>query len=62
MNIGKSVVVSSFVGLILYTSIIAPVAEEVVCRGLLMTSLSKVKRYYLDVLVSATIFGAMHVL
>lgn len=54
--------ISYFVTRILYTSIIAPVSEEVVCRGLLMTSLSKVKRYYLDVLVSAAIFGAMHVL
>ena len=39
---------SYFVTRILYTSIIAPVSEEVVCRGFLMTSLSKVKRYYLD--------------
>ncbi|HGI6081209.1 TPA: lysostaphin resistance A-like protein, partial [Streptococcus pneumoniae] len=54
--------ISYFVTRILYTSIIAPVSEEVVCRGLLMTSLSKVNRYYLDVLVSAAIFGAMHVL
>ena len=53
---------SYFVTRILYTSIIAPVSEEVVCRGFLMTSLSKFKRYYLDVLVSAAIFGAMHVL
>lgn len=53
--------ISYFVTRILYTSIIAPVSEEVVCRGLLMTSLSKVKRYYLDVLVSSAIFGAMHV-
>lgn len=54
--------ISYFVTRILYTSIIAPVSEEVVCRGFLMTSLSKVKRCYLDVLVSAAIFGAMHVL
>ncbi|CAG6163083.1 putative metal-dependent membrane protease [Streptococcus pneumoniae] len=54
--------ISYFVTRILYTSIIAPVSEEVVCRGLLMTSLSKVKRYYLDVLFPAAIFGAMHVL
>lgn len=54
--------ISYFITRILYTSIIAPVAEEVVCRGFLMTSLSKVKRYYLDVLVSAAIFGTMHVL
>ncbi|CAG6031094.1 putative metal-dependent membrane protease [Streptococcus pneumoniae] len=54
--------ISYFVTRILYTSIIAPVSEEVVCRGLLMTSLSKVKRYYLDVLVPPAIFGAMHVL
>ena len=47
---------------VLYGSLIAPITEEIVCRGFLMTSLSKVKSYYLDVLVSAAIFGAMHVL
>ena len=47
---------------VLYGSLIAPVAEEVVCRGFVMTSLSKFKNYYIDVLVSAVIFGAMHVL
>ena len=46
----------------IYGSLIAPVAEEVVCRGFVMTSLSKFKNYYIDVLVSAATFGAMHVL
>ena len=54
--------ISYFITRILYTSIIAPVGEEVVCRGFVMTSLSKFKNYYIDVLVSAAIFGAMHVL
>ena len=53
---------SYFITRIVYTCIIAPVAEEVVCRGFVMTSLSKFKNYYIDVLVSAAIFGAMHVL
>ena len=47
---------------VLYGSLIAPITEEIVCRGFLMTSLSKFKNYYIDVLVSAAIFGAMHVL
>ena len=54
--------ISYFITRIVYTCIIAPVAEEVVCRGFVMTSLSKFKNYYIDVLVSAAIFGAMHVL
>jgi len=54
--------ISYFITRVLYGSLIAPVAEEVVCRGFLMTSLSKFKNYYIDVLVSAAIFGAMHVL
>ena len=54
--------ISYFITRIVYTCIIAPVAEEIVCRGFLMTSLSKFKNYYIDVLVSAAIFGAMHVL
>ncbi len=54
--------ISYFITRVLYGSIIAPVAEEIMCRGFLMTSLSKFKNYYIDVLVSAAIFGAMHVL
>lgn len=54
--------ISYFITRVLYGSLIAPVAEEVVCRGFLMTSLSQFKNYYIDVLVSAVIFGAMHVL
>ena len=53
---------SYIIARVLYGSLIAPITEEIVCRGFLMTSLSKVKSYYLDVLVSAAIFGAMHVL
>ena len=54
--------ISYFITRVLYGSLIAPVAEEIVCRGFLMTSLSKFKNFYIDVLVSAAIFGAMHVL
>lgn len=54
--------ISYFITRVLYGSFIAPIAEEIVCRGFLMTSLSKFKNYYIDVLVSAAIFGAMHVL
>ena len=54
--------VSYIITRVLYGSLIAPITEEIVCRGFLMTSLSKFKNYYIDVLVSAAIFGAMHVL
>ena len=53
---------SYIIARVLYGSFIAPITEEIVCRGFLMTSLSKFKNYYIDVLVSAAIFGAMHVL
>lgn len=54
--------ISYFITRVLYGSLIAPITEEIMCRGFLMTSLSKFKNYYIDVLVSAAIFGAMHVL
>ena len=36
--------ISYFITRVLYGSLIAPVAEEIVCRGFLMTSLSKFKK------------------
>lgn len=33
-----------------------------VFRGLLMTALSQLKKYYIDVIVSSTLFGLIHVL
>ena len=54
--------ISYFVMRILYGSLIAPIVEELVFRGLLMTALSKFKNYYLDVVVSSTLFSLIHVL
>ena len=54
--------ISYFVMRILYGSLIAPIVEELVFRGLLMTALSKFKKYYLDVIVSSTLFSLIHVL
>ena len=54
--------ISYFITRVLYGSLIAPITEEIMCRGFVMTSLSKFKNYYIDVLISAAIFGAMHVL
>lgn len=54
--------ISYFITRVLYGSLIAPITEEIVCRGFVMTSLSKFKNYYIDVLISAAIFSAMHVL
>lgn len=54
--------ISYFVTHILYGSLIAPIVEELVFRGLLMTALSKLKKYYIDVIASSTLFSLIHVL
>ena len=54
--------ISYFVTRILYGSFIAPIVEELVFRGLLMTSLTKFKKYYIDVIISSTLFSLIHVL
>ena len=54
--------ISYFVTRILYGSLIAPIVEELVFRGLLMTAPSKLKKYYIDVIVSSTLFSLTHVL
>ena len=54
--------ISYFVTRILYGSLIAPIVEELVFRGLLMTALSKLKKYYIDVIASSTLFSLIHVL
>lgn len=54
--------ISYFVMRILYGSLIAPIVEELVFRGLLMTTLSKFKKYYVDVVVSSALFSLIHVL
>jgi putative membrane protein len=54
--------ISYFVTRILYGSLIAPIVEELVFRGLLMTALSKFKKRYVDIIVSSTLFGLIHVL
>ncbi|EIC76140.1 CPBP family intramembrane glutamic endopeptidase [Streptococcus oralis] len=54
--------ISYFVTRILYGSLIAPIVEELVFRGLLMTALAKFKTYYVDVIVSSTLFSLIHIL
>ena len=54
--------ISYFVMRILYGSLIAPIVEELVFRGLLMTALSKFKKHYIDVVISSTLFSLIHVL
>lgn len=54
--------ISYFIMRIFYGSLIAPIVEELVFRGLLMTALSKFKKYYVDVVVSSTLFSLIHVL
>jgi putative membrane protein len=54
--------ISYFITRFLYGGLIAPIVEELVFRGLLMTALSKFKKYYIDVAVSSTLFSLIHVL
>ena len=54
--------ISYFVTRILYGSLIAPIVEELVFRGLLMTALSKFKKYYIDAIISSVLFSLIHVL
>lgn len=54
--------ISYFVTRVLYGSLIAPIVEELVFRGLLMTALSKFKKYYIDAIISSTLFSLIHVL
>ena len=54
--------ISYFITRILYGSLIAPIVEELVFRDLLMTALAKFKTYYVDVIVSSTLFSLIHVL
>ena len=54
--------ISYFVTRILYGSLIAPIVEELVFRGLLMIALSKFRKYYIDVIISSTLFSLIHVL
>ena len=54
--------ISYFIMRLLYGSLIAPIVEELVFRGLIMTALSKFKKYYIDVVVSSTLFSLIHVL
>ena len=54
--------ISYFVTRILYGSLIAPIVEELVFRGLLMTTLSKFKKYYVDAIISSALFSLIHVL
>ena len=54
--------ISYFIMCILYGSLIAPIVEELVFRGLMMTALSKFKKYYIDVVVCSTLFILIHVL
>ncbi len=54
--------ISYFIMCILYGSLIAPIVEELVFRGLMMTALSKFKKYYIDVVVCSTLFSLIHIL
>ena len=54
--------ISYFVTRVLYGSLIAPIVEELVFRGLLMTALSKFKKYYIDAIISSALFSLIHVL
>lgn len=46
----------------IFTCWIAPLTEEIVFRGLVMTSLERYKKFHLDVLVSSCLFSLIHIL
>ena len=52
---------TAFLMFFLYPVIAGPVFEEMIYRGLVMTALEKGKKWGLDVLGSAALFGVLHI-
>ena len=53
--------VTAFLMYFFYPVIAGPIFEEMIYRGLVMTALEKGKKWGLDVLGSATLFGILHI-
>ncbi|GGE24531.1 hypothetical protein GCM10011510_02050 [Streptococcus himalayensis] len=51
-----------FIQFILTMSLVGPICEELLYRGLLMASLQSFQKYHLDVLISSALFSLIHVL
>ena len=54
--------VTAFLMYFFYPVIAGPIFEEMIYRGLVMTALEKGKKWELDVLGSATLFGILHII
>ena len=52
---------TAFLMFFLYPVILAPIFEEIMYRGLVITALEKGKKWGLDVLGSAALFGVLHI-
>lgn len=52
---------TAFLMYFLYPVIAGPIFEDMIYRGLVMTALEKGKKWGLDVLGSATLFGVLHI-
>ena len=52
---------TAFLMYFFYPVIAGPIFEEIIYRGLVMTALEKGKKWGLDVLVSAALFGILHI-
>ena len=52
---------TAFLMYFFYPVIAGPIFEEMIYRGLVMTALEKGKKWGLDVLVSAALFGILHI-
>ena len=52
---------TAFLMFFLYPVVLAPVFEEIMYRGLVITALEKGKKWGLDVLGSAALFGILHI-
>lgn len=52
---------TAFLMFFFYPVVLAPILEEIMYRGLVMTALEKGKKWGLDVLGSAILFGILHI-
>lgn len=50
----------SYMMTVIHACLVAPLGEELLCRGLLMSALKKWRGFYLDVLLSTAIFSLSH--
>ncbi|WP_186286775.1 CPBP family intramembrane glutamic endopeptidase [Streptococcus constellatus] len=50
-----------FIQMVFYPIVVAPISEELVYRGLVMSSFQKFQSYRLDMLISSSLFSCIHI-